>query len=398
MSTRTEHLHYQRAVAAYLKADLRAFNRLSRSSSLSGTERSLLRARRLLRARKPAVAVRLLTSLPVATPGFLEAERAFLLGSAHFFCGEFEAAASANTDAVARYTALRDRRGLFLSHYNLSVDLARMGSARLSERHLLAAQNHAETLDEKALIARALACHFSARGDYESALTALNRALDDVAAHSLNDQAALYVTAGDVMFRAGYAEDALEQLGSARALGRRHREVGRVDFELTVLRSLQPGVALGPRPASVPPSSEFGQKWDLLRALQGGERERATALWRDLRAAAPGLYGAPFELETESERRSIFGVALARLVRPAAAGPLISVGIRDGKVGRLFMILKRSRTPLRREELIEAIWETAYDPAFDARFYKLMQRLKEVPGVRVECVNRAYRLTSGPQA
>jgi hypothetical protein len=46
-------------------------------------------------------------------------------------------------------------------------------------------------------------------------------------------------------------------------------------------------------------------------------------------------------------------------------------------------------TPLRKESLIEKIWNSPYDPAFDSRLYKLIERARQ-NNINIISLNRAY--------
>ena len=46
--------------------------------------------------------------------------------------------------------------------------------------------------------------------------------------------------------------------------------------------------------------------------------------------------------------------------------------------------------PLRKEYLSEQLWGISYDPRYDARFYKMIERLKKTQKVSVTNKNNAY--------
>jgi hypothetical protein len=57
----------------------------------------------------------------------------------------------------------------------------------------------------------------------------------------------------------------------------------------------------------------------------------------------------------------------------------------------LYRELTAATFPLRKEELIERVWGLAYDPRWDSRFYKLVERAKKA-GMAIVCSHHAYFL------
>ncbi len=57
---------------------------------------------------------------------------------------------------------------------------------------------------------------------------------------------------------------------------------------------------------------------------------------------------------------------------------------------KAWKVICESPTPLRKEELIEKIWDVRYSTEFDSRFYKLIERLKLKANARVIQKNRTY--------
>jgi hypothetical protein len=169
---------------------------------------------------------------------------------------------------------------------------------------------------------------------------------------------------------------------------RNHPERGRIDFERRVVSYLRDNKPLPARNGSVGLSEEFSLKWDILRTLQNGEVERAETLWKTLARRSPLLYGPKFSCLVDSESRTIFFTFLSQLLRNPK--PETKVPELTGRLGALHRLLSESPTPLRKEDLIEKIWGKPYDPTLDARFYKLVERLKKATEHTIVTMNRTY--------
>lgn len=392
MKNRSDFPLYQSGIEAIQSADRSSARKVLRSPNLSLVEKRLLRARILFRRRLTTTAIQLLERASSPEP-FFDAERNILLAHGWFVLGHFQKAVIFNTQALAAYKAINDRRGIFLSLYNLSVDYNRMGAYEISMFYIEQAEKAALGAAEQSLVLRAKACQLSADGNLLDACRTLEGALDLKAELNLDDRAALYSVAADIYFRAGRLQDCLAALEHLEKEPRSTTEMTRAAFDRKLVSFIQNNRPLPAKIGSWQLSNEFKLKWQLLRHLQGGEVDHALRIWEELRSISPLLYGENFNCLVDSERHTIFFTFLTRILReaPKASAEEDSTKL-SGRLAKLHMILMSSSTPLRKEDLIEKIWDTAYDPKFDARFYKLIERYKHVSDRPVITANRTYSL------
>jgi tetratricopeptide (TPR) repeat protein len=388
--TRADYPKYQEAVTAYLADDSRLFLSLIDSQDLSVQERVLLDARRLFRESKWKEATQRLQSGAFMAGSFLDGEKNFLMASAQFFLGDIEGAAGLNLRAVEIYTAVGDRRGRFISLHNLMVDFSRLGHQKLARIYFDQARALADTDSEHILIERAMACEASRFERYDEACVHLERALkrstQKTSSQSLPDRQALSAVAADIFYRAGKIDRAHEILVKEKDNRERNRERGRLDFDLGVIEAIRDRKSLGVCPSSLSKLPEYELKWKLLVALQSGDQDVALKLWKRLLELTPGLFGPDFQCTDPSEAKTAFWTYVKSLQSPKEFQLEVNV---SGKLKVLCDLLQGSKTPLRKEDLIEKIWETSYESTYDARFYKLIERAKQnqIPIVNN---NRAY--------
>ncbi len=387
---------YAKGVEAYLALDASRLRELLYSESLSQPEKRLLRARASMMEGALAPAESLLLEASTWPCAFLRAERDLLLATLASRGGRFEEAISRNLQALTAYQLCDDRRGVFLTHYNISVDFQRLSLYVVSEWHLQKASEVADESSERALILRAEACALQKQGRDAEALARIRGALSREADFRPSDLRALRIVASDLFVRNGDFAQALKMLEKL-GLGRRDPERIRFVFEKAVLKSLLSQQPLGAPLPLLGGSLEYSLKWRFLRALQQGESAQLSPLWQQLQRLQPQVYGDGFRAVQRSDQNSLFFrcVSESLSATPENADSHSEPSASPSqRVGLLVDILKRSPAPMRKEELIEAIWNCRYEPAFDARFYKLMERAKRLSGFRIRAVNRAYRLLS----
>ena len=387
---RNAHPVYCKGLDAYRKCDQRGVLKYLRSPGLSQIEKDLLKALLLNQKQKWQETRTLLTKHGEPADRFIAAELCFIRASAGFCLGGYEEAAKLNHKAWRYYAAIGDRRGQFISLYNLSADHNRMGLKDLSLHFLEESMNYVEWPSERSLVLRGLACHYSSLNDYKKACDYLKQAFAFETLLGEVDLFTLRNVAADIYARAGQMDTALEMLTHIRT-SKVNRERARVEFQYRLLECLQGAKKLGPPPEAIM-ATEYLEKWKLLRALQEGEIEEARKLWAELRSQNPRFYGVAFELQDSSEEKSIFGRILTALHAHGQQVSNCDKPIYTKTTRRLFEVLLETKVPLRKEFLIEAIWGEKYNPRYDARFYKLVERFKRSGSARVRCVNRAYQL------
>ena len=390
--SRQEHSLYQEGVSLYLTGDNRRLQGFLQQSPLRTFERGLIKTRLHLRAAELAEAEKLLLTLSASPSIFLEAEKLFLWAGLEFQRGNFEEAARWNLDALVAYESLADRRGQFLTNYNLSADFNRVGLETLSYHYLLKAHKMAGNPQESGLILRARACHKSNNQEFEEANRLVDQALAEIDHLSPADRAITINVAADIRFRSGNWDEAQAMLKKSRGI-RLNRERDRTDFELTVLEKiLLSDKKLAVLPENLRGSLEYSLKWKILRNLQSGELLEATELWNNLRKQSPDDYLEGFKTKNPSLARGIFMSAVAKLLCSEKLSRFESLPESKSTLGNLELLIRSSPMPLRKEELIEKVWKTSYRPELDSRFYRLVSRLKHQKKLNILCINRAYRL------
>jgi len=386
--SRTDHALYQEGVGFYLSGQNERLKNFLKRTELSSQEKQLIEARQLLRAGEIPPAQKLLESISSVTSTFLEADRQFLLANAAFQNGAFEEAIELNLEALQFYGEIQDRRGIFLCQYNLSADYNRLGLHRLSYRHLIHAQKLAAGASEEILVLRAIACHHSNLEDYSQAVATMKEALLRSDEQGPADALITQNVAADIFFRAGLGADALELLRRIRR-NRLNREKARSEFEFaTISKVLQKKEKLGKMPSVVEQCPEHRLKWKILNCLASGELQEARRHWKELRTLCPEEFSHEFECKNPSLRKGVFVTALDSLRKKVDTQELPA----NNYSQNLERVLRSSPYPLRKEELIEAVWMTRYHPSFDQRFYRMISRLKRQQQLNILCVDRTYRL------
>jgi DNA-binding response OmpR family regulator len=109
----------------------------------------------------------------------------------------------------------------------------------------------------------------------------------------------------------------------------------------------------------------------------------------------PENYKENFEIIHEADRRAPFFVFLKSLLsnRRHRLSAQVGADVQNlhGKAGKMLELLRIAPMPLRREHLIEEIWNRDYTPEYDSRFYKLIERLRK-RGVPIKNTNQTYSL------
>jgi tetratricopeptide (TPR) repeat protein len=398
--TRSSFPLYSAGIEAYLNRESETLARMLANPDLSIAEKRLLETRLKFRDNRYDEAAEILQTLSTSGIPFLEAERNLLVGNYHAYKGEWQEALIANHQALIGYESIRDRRGTFLTNYNLSVDYGRLGLNQAAEHFLRQAEKGAEAPPERVLVLRAQASLLSSRGGdsraIENAVRVIEKAL---ALHGeLNDvdRTALVLVAADIYFRANNRSKSYELLAGIRHV-KATRDRARILFDLALLEMLlkeqAPFTALGVAPAAVQESVEYSLKWSIIRNLQIGELGRAEELWEELTIMASSRYGAKFTALGTPDKESLF-MTIIESIRNSNPERIMS-GRGGSKLAKLIELLSVSEGPIRKENLIEEIWRVKYDPSFDARFYKLIERARRECGLELVNVNQAYVIRAG---
>ena len=325
-------------------------------------------------------------ALTGSTNELYSAEGQMLLATLHSRTGHHEAAVLANFQALQVFERVPYAQGAYSSNYNLSVDYNDLNLPLMTAHYLERAAVWARTTGDHIKIKRAKACLLSTQCRWTEVSVLILELENEAQTLSPYDKAVTWLVCVDLYARCGdfiACERALDKLKVCR----KHSEPDRQRFYRAAL------VFLTGRSSNIQYDSrlegEFKQQLELLSLLLAGERVRALKLWRELQASLPSA-SDHFALNSLSEQRSLFGRCLEKILRSSAQKPTPAPAM-PPRFAQLHQKLAEG-APIRKEELIEVIWKTPYDPKYDDRFYKLLERFRKQYGFKVESLNRSYRL------
>lgn len=388
MKKRSDFPLYGRFMSFYLKGRYTEVRANLAHPEMSQAEKKLLAARLLMRESRFAEAAELIAGAAKSPELFLKADAQFLRAQLAALQDQREVAIAERLVADGLFQKLGDKRGRFLCQYNLSVEHNRLGMDALAYYYLCQSEEFAESESEQALILRAQACHHSRALRFDEAEERLSELFKVMKASTPQDRAVSLSVAVDIKVRAGKLNEALDLVLELSSI-RKHFDSQRADAYKVFLAALR-----GARITKAPRNDtreEYLLQWHILHSLQEGETQEARNAWSELRAKHGALYGDFLEVLHASDKLSLFGrlVDAMRVHAPAESAPMPEA---TNTLDKLMSVLSQAQTPLRKTELIEKIWDCSYDPSYDARFYKLVERLKKQKGVRISSVGRAYRL------
>lgn len=383
---------YEKYKALYLANDKR-FLRFSKNTALGIQYKRLLNARVYLRNKQWNEAVETLNNITTQDP-YIKGEKLFLLGSAHLYLHNYHEAILACIECVNEYKIVGFTQGIFNGHYNASVAYENMGQMDASLTHLEEAEKYLSNNNDRFTLLRALACYHSGKCEFDTALIFLERAAK-LSQHESDeiDKLIFETVYIETLIKAEKYEQALVMVKNLyqRKL---NRERYKILYYKNLLESLLNGKNILPNTDLQGEILQYSLKWDLLALLQTGDKCQALEKWNRLVQLFPGLYAANFEITNESEKKTLFGKHLNRILKPELKATVnidqLQIKSKIGK--RLIQTLLESKFPVRKEDLIEDIWNTAYEPNFDARFYKLIERLKKQLPIKIQNTNNAYQI------
>ncbi len=361
-------------------------------AELTHSEKELFSARVLMRNKEWDKSLLKLESIKTENP-FLKAERYFLMASNYLIKSEYEESAKFGNLAIRYYEIDENKEGLFKTFYNLSVAFNRIGMESLCEFYLIQADKNSENANQRFIMDRAKVCALSSRCEFDGAVGMLDMMLGDVDQEVKFEAELFKIVAADIYFRAERFDQAKEVINSVMN-AKSTRERGRALFYFHLFSFIESGKKLPSKPDSVEALPEFSLQWDIILNIMEGETELVSSLWEKLCQEFPKFYGKDFECLDQSLSKAIFNTALNKLLlaEPAARVDLSKV---KGKKSRLLLeCLIETKTPVRKEVLIEKIWGMEYSPSLDARFYKLIERSKGLIALNIKNEHNAYYLAS----
>ncbi|MBL6988727.1 MAG: hypothetical protein ISR65_03080 [Bacteriovoracaceae bacterium] len=398
-SLRHKYKTYNLAVTSYFEDNLKAFHRLKNSKDLSYAEKTLLEVRLLLQKQAWTKSLELLTSHRSIQCSFLKGEYYLLLGFVYRSLAQWQKCIIATQSANINFVVANDKKGQFLSNFNLSAALNRVGMLEVSNYHLEHAKNFAEAADEKVLVYRAYACKQCKEEDYIGACSSIESALALKEHLKVSEQLVLDTIACDIFFRAKKIEKATQILKVLKASGNNPAQ-SRALFDWHLLKVYNDDILLDKPPQRIEDNEEYVLKWGIISSLQNKNLERAKKIWDKLSKKIPEIYKNDLTAVNSSDNRSLFFKCVQKLNKAIQneiklKKTMDDLNLRPGsKLYILYNILKNTTKPLRKEDLIEDIWGGQYDPQFNSRFYKLIERLKKLTKGRIVNQDSSYMLKS----
>jgi tetratricopeptide (TPR) repeat protein len=385
-----DYLLYRNALELYKKNKIEEFTDFIKNPLLSNTEKKLLQSRMELREKNWDVAIAMLNKTFSNNHGFLTAEAGGLIAYAYSMKGEWQQAIIANDKAIMCYKDFHFSNQLFNSYYNQSVYYSRLGLLELANYYLQFAEVHAFDLSEKLSINRAQAANYSKLMEYEKAILILEKDITDLLKSKMTESSASYLlVASDIYCRARQYPKAFAILDNL-ILIKKVPFRARVLFEYSVLKALMEKKYSPLNWSETILSDEhYGIKAKIINLLLVGRIQEAKDFWIELAQKEPNNYFPEFSVKFESDKNSLYFVFIQK-IRNLKNKDQISTSQLSGKIKLLYQLLQENSFPMSKEELIEKIWSIQYDPNFDSRFYKLIQRLKSTINCTIENNHGGY--------
>ncbi len=388
---------YLEAIEAYLTSNTAKLQILTESDKLERIEKDLIRVRLCMRDRNWNTAQEKLSRL-VSISSFYSAEIHFLKGNIFGFNANWELAILENIKAYQQYTLCEHQRGLFLTTYNLSVDYSNLGLFKISTDYLLQAQKHAKSEKYQLQLLRGLAWNSLNMGETQKSLKYIEEGLSlDLQIYPSEWNMFLAVSA-DIYFRVGKIDEAFEIMKTLK-FSKSIRDKSRIHLECKLLEKMkqeaQPYKALDFPSEELSLSTEYSLKWNTLRSLLNGEKKMADTYWSQLCISFPLYYAPNYVCIHAVESKSIFMIFLQQVLS-SESKPIQtqkkSTPLTSTKQQQLIQILLDSPIGLRKEDLIEKIWNQKYEHTMDAKLYKLIQRIRDQDAFEIVTQNQCYHL------
>lgn len=394
MSTKTQGLTiYLSALDCYKNNQMDEYSELLKNSELSVVEKKLLQARLTFRDKKWDEGIDDLVKIKTEMSDFLRAETNALISYAYSMKGDWQSAIIYNESAAELYQKLDYTKQTYNCFYNQSVYYARLGLLEIGNHYLDKAQVFASSLMEKAAINRALASNLSKSMKYPDALKHINKDIKAFQELEMNETIAIhFLVAADIYCCLGdykKAQEFIKTLTNVKKVPFR----ARILFEQYMLEAfLSSGSAMVEWPEVVMEDDLYSLKAQVINHLLSGRQPEAKDAWIKLAQKEPNNYLPNFEVKYQSDRNSLYFKFISKIksgTKEAPAPESLNDSL-SGKALILYTILYQASFPISKEDLIEKVWELPYEPSYDSRFYKLIQRLKEASICKIENLNGGY--------
>jgi hypothetical protein len=385
--TKQNHQIYDDLVKLFKQGEFNLLHKKIKTAPLHPIEKKLLNIRLLFRKKEWQEAIDQLNKLQTSIAPFYATEKFALLSYSYFMQGNFQQAYIWNMQNFILLQDLALQEKLFSCLYNQSVYTARMGQLEISNYYLTEGQKYTQTPKDKLLIIRALATNQSKQLAYKEALQTISQG--EQLLNKIDNQLSLIefqIIKVDILCRNKKYTDALNILERLPDHSKAHLRM-RIIFEKILLQIIISNEITSIKwPSFLKQDSEYHLKINIIDQLTTGQLDLAKKSWRKLAKQFPRLYLPDFKMKYQSDEDSLF-FKLIKLINTKA--PLQNEIILKGKQKELYDILKQQQFPISKELLIEKIWHLEeYDPKFDMRLYKLIQRVKKV--VNIQNINGGY--------
>tara|TARA_R110002072_G_scaffold64203_7_gene159871 strand:- start:37638 stop:38807 length:1170 start_codon:yes stop_codon:yes gene_type:complete len=374
----------------YRNENSKEFLAYKNDPELTRNEKNLFRARELMRSKKWDDAIDLLESIN-EEDHFILAESKFLIMSCFLLKSQYEHAIICGIEALEKYKAIEHREGSFKTSYNISVAYNRVGFNTLSKHYLDIASTNKESKEDQFILSRAYACEYSRQCKFDKALSILKDIFEETEPKFKHEINHFKIVAFDIYFRAQAYDEAYELINEV-ILQKNTNERGRALFYYHLFEFWKNDKQLPTIPEVIRAIPEFSLQWNILVNVISGDIIYTEALWRQLTTQFPQYYSHNFNCIDESEKKALFYQCILKVIKKDEEIDIDLDSIKSKNSKVLIQTLLESKTPLRKEDLIEIIWKTSYEPKFDTRFYKLIQRTKKDYSINITNNLNAYSI------
>ena len=388
---RSDHENYNKAVALYLKRDMKALKNILKGKTLDSFEKKLIRARLLnLEGRYDSALETLMKG--TTSSKFLRAQKFNVLSTIYDRTSQYQNAALANHQAIENYLQISDESGLYISYLNLSINYSRLSLKELYEYAWQRAFEYAKSSTQKVPLVRSKASFLSLEGKLNQALDLLLEYDNSNYPQSEQNYLVFKNLIADILFRLKRYDESFEIYKTLyKKIKSTTRE--RVYFEYHVTKAFVEKTKLSKIPEFFLKESEYYLLWKTLLHFQDGEPSYASQTWHKLQKLNPDKYLEHFEFKEIGDMNCHFKQFLSQMGF-ANTDKFSNPFKNNTNAYRLYDALVKAGVGLRKEVLIEKVWNIEYDPDFDSRFYKLIQRVKESTDVNIILKNSTYQIVS----
>ena len=106
----------------------------------------------------------------------------------------------------------------------------------------------------------------------------------------------------------------------------------------------------------------------------------------------PSKYLTPFNFSNKGDFSNHFSKYLEKLKLDGEKKQILNIR-KGSRMHKLYEVMSHSSVALRKEVLIEQVWNVNYGPGYDSRFYKLIERLKKTTDLNIVMENSTYKIT-----